>query len=52
MTVTVATTRWNEANTIIPVIRYYLEICKFNKFIYFDNFSSDNTINKIRNNFQ
>lgn len=48
MKITIATVGWNESETILPVIRYYLEICKFDKFIYFDNFSSDNTIEKIK----
>ena len=47
LTITIATAGWNEAETIIPVIRYYLDICKFDRFIYFDNFSSDNTVEKI-----
>ena len=48
MKITIATVGWNEAETILPVIRYYLEICKFDKFIYFDNFSNDNTVEKIK----
>jgi len=47
MTVTIATAGWNESKTILPVIRYYLDICKFDKFIYFDNYSEDDTIQKI-----
>jgi hypothetical protein len=47
MKVTVATTGWNESRTIVSVIRYYLNICKFDRFIYFDNFSTDDTLLKI-----
>lgn len=50
-TITIATAGWNESATIIPLIRYYLDICKFNKFIYFDNYSDDNTIEKINQHF-
>jgi hypothetical protein len=48
MKVTVATAGWNETKTIIPVIRYYLNICEFDKFIYFDNMSDDGTVEKIK----
>ena len=47
MKVTVATTGWNESRTIVSVIKYYLNICKFDRFIYFDNFSTDNTVLEI-----
>lgn len=47
MTVTIATAGWNESNTIIPVIRYYLDICKFDRFIYYDNYSVDDTLQRI-----
>lgn len=48
MKVTVATTGWNESETIIPLIRYYLNICNFDRFIYIDNFSDDNTVDRIK----
>ena len=51
MKITIATAGWNEAETIIPVIRYYLDVCKFDRFIYFDNYSSDNTIEKINQHY-
>lgn len=52
MKVTVTTVGWNESETIIPLIRYYLNICNFDRFIYFDNFSSDDTIEKIKRVFK
>jgi hypothetical protein len=48
MKITIATVGWNEETTILSVLRYYLEICKFDRFIYFDNFSDDKTIEKIK----
>ena len=52
MTVTIATAGWNESDTILPLMRYYLDICKFNRFIYFDNYSNDDTIEKINSVYQ
>lgn len=52
MKVTVVTTGWNEAATVVPFIRYYLDICKFDKFIYYDNESSDNTKYIITSTFE
>lgn len=48
MKITVSTAGWNEIKTIIPVISYYLNICNFDKFIYYDNFSDDGTVEKIK----
>jgi hypothetical protein len=52
MKVTISTAGWNEIETIIPVIRYYLEICNFDKFIYYDNFSDDGTLEKVSSTFK